>query len=94
MNLDKFNSLNQAQQQAILTAARESTVFQREFARNFDANLMATWPDMGVTIVRLTDEEKAAFQQLGMGAGIFDTIRGRMTNPQFLNQTLEYLATR
>ena len=94
MNLDRFNGLNEVQQQAILRASEASTAFQREFARNFDSTTMAAWPGMGVTIVTLTDEEKAAFQQLGMDAGIFDTIRTRMNNPQFLDQTLEYLATR
>jgi tripartite ATP-independent transporter DctP family solute receptor len=91
MNLDTFNSLSENQQQAILTAAASSVEYQRRIGRENDARLIQGWIDAGTNIIELTDAQKSVFQGLAIDGGVWDMIRGRMDNPQYLDDIIAQL---
>jgi tripartite ATP-independent transporter DctP family solute receptor len=91
MNMDKWNSLNQVQQDAIMEATRQSIDYQREFSRNINDEFIERWEEIGVTMVWPTDTEKAMFQVLAEEAGVWDMIRGNMDNPQLLDAMVDQL---
>lgn len=62
MNLGKFQSLSEDQQQAILTAAREAAELQRKLNREQDDEGLAEIAAAGVEIVE--DVDKAAFREM------------------------------
>ncbi|MCL2616255.1 MAG: DctP family TRAP transporter solute-binding subunit [Defluviitaleaceae bacterium] len=92
MNLDRWNSLSDMQRDALTSAAREAEVWQRNRVQELDAEILTAFAEQGVTVVELTLEEKLAFQELVLEAGVFDLARSRMDNPDLLDQMLEQLA--
>lgn len=83
MNLAKFRALPEAQQKALLEAAREAAVYQRRLNREQEGQDLATIKAAGVEVVEQVDTEafrrlafepvKAAFVALH-GAALIDAI--------------------
>ncbi|WP_304507889.1 DctP family TRAP transporter solute-binding subunit [Anaerotignum sp.] len=88
MNLDKFNSLSENQQNAILKAAEESTVYQRERSQELEKEILGRFTEGGTTVVELTDDEKAEWQQVVTDNNIFDLVKEKMEHPDYLDQML------
>lgn len=88
MNLDKFNSLTEEQQNAILKAAEESTVYQRERSQGLEEEILAGFEASGTTVVELTDEEKAEWKQVVTDNNIYDLVKEKMEHPEYLDEML------
>ena len=67
MNLDKFNSLSQEQQEAILKAAEEAGEFERQLRQEINEETLQQIEDAGVEVTTpALDEFKSAVQ------GVYD----------------------
>lgn len=88
MNLDKFNSLSENQQNAILKAAEESTSYQRERSQELEKEILQRFADGGTTIVELTDAEKGEWQKVVSDNKIFDLVKTKMEHPEYLDEML------
>ncbi|WP_352401015.1 DctP family TRAP transporter solute-binding subunit [Anaerotignum sp.] len=88
MNLDKFNSLSEKQQNAILKAAEESTSYQRERSQELEKEILEGFEAGGTTVIQLTDEEKAAWQQVVTDNNIFDLVKKKMEHPEYLDEMI------
>jgi tripartite ATP-independent transporter DctP family solute receptor len=88
MNLDKFNSLSENQQNAILKAAAESTSFQRERSQELEKEILEKFAAGGTTVVELTDDEKAEWQKVVTDNNIFDLVKQKMEHPEYLDAML------
>lgn len=88
MNLDKFNSLTEEQQNAILKAAEESTAYQRERSQGLEEEILAGFEASGTTVVELTDEEKAEWKQVVTDNNIYDLVKEKMEHPEYLDEML------
>ena len=64
MNKSTFEGLNQAQQTALLAAAKKAEVFYLEEAKKQDAASVETFRAAGVEIAEMTPEDFAAWQAL------------------------------
>ncbi len=64
MNKAKWDSLSQDQQNIIMEAAHEATVWQREQTRELEEKAWQAFRDKGISIYMLTDEEKAELYRL------------------------------
>ncbi|WMI80262.1 DctP family TRAP transporter solute-binding subunit [Anaerotignum sp. MB30-C6] len=88
MNLDKFNSLSETQQNAILKAAEESTAYQRERSQELEKEILESFAAGGTTVVELSDEEKAEWQKVVTDNNIFDLVKEKMEHPEYLDEML------
>lgn len=88
MNLDKFNSLSEKQQNAILKAAEESTKYQRERSQEMEREILEGFSASGTTVITLTDEEKAVWQQTVTENRIFELVQQKMEHPEYLEKIL------
>ena len=89
MNLDKFNSLSEEQQQIIMDAATETTPYQREISRQYDEEILEAMREEGNVISELTLEEKDEWLAVVEEANIFDMIKENMQNPEMFDALLE-----
>jgi tripartite ATP-independent transporter DctP family solute receptor len=89
MNLDKYNSLSDNQKAAIQKATEESTKLQREASQKYEAAILKDFEAKGVTVLELTSEEKAVFQKVVTDAKVFDLVREKMDNPEYLDEILK-----
>ena len=85
MNLRKFNSLSLFQQQAILRAARDSTLYQRKRSAQIEERVLMNLENAGIIVTHPTTVEKAMFQQIVIDNRIYDLIRAKMDNPELLD---------
>ncbi|WP_317856121.1 DctP family TRAP transporter solute-binding subunit [Chakrabartyella piscis] len=88
MNLDKFNSLTAEQQDAIMAASAESTTYQRERSQELEAEILEGFAASGTTVVELTTDEKAQWQQAANDAAVFDLVKASMEHPEYLDEML------
>jgi tripartite ATP-independent transporter DctP family solute receptor len=88
MNLEKYNSLSDKQKAAIDKAAEESTKLQREKSQEFETTILKNFATQGVKVIELTQEEKEAFQKIVTDAKVFDLVRQKMDNPEYLDEIL------
>lgn len=88
MNLDKYNSLTDEQRAAIDKAAKDSTEYQRQESQRLEGEILAGFEGQGVTVVELTAEEKAAWQQSVTDNKVFDIVKDKMDHPEYLDQIL------
>lgn len=89
MNLEKYNSLSDEQKAAIEKAVEESTKYQREASQNYEKEIMEGFEANDVTVVKLTDEEKGAFQEIITNANVFDIVKDKMDNPEYVDEILK-----
>lgn len=88
MNMDKFNSLSETQQNAILKAAEESTAYQRERSQELEKEILEGFKASGTTVVELTDDEKAEWQKVVTDNNIFDLVKEKMEHPEYLDEMI------
>ena len=88
MNLDKFNSLNESQKNAIMKASRASVVHSREMSRKLDKEIRKRFVEQGIVISELTPAQKQKWQDKIVEANIFDLVKKRMTNPEYLDRII------
>lgn len=88
MNLDKYNSLSDAQKAAIDKAAADSTAYQREVSQNLEKEIITRLEGQQVTVVQLTDEEKAAWQKIVTDANVYDLVKEKMDHPEYVDEIL------
>ena len=89
MNLDKFNSLSDKEQQAILKAAKETTTFQRERSQELEKQILKNIGDEGVTITELTPEQKDEWQKIIVDADIYELVKSKMDHPEYMDELLK-----
>ncbi|MPW25410.1 DctP family TRAP transporter solute-binding subunit [Alkalibaculum sp. M08DMB] len=89
MNLDKYNSLSDNQKAAILKASEESTKYQREQSQKYEKEIMDGFESKGVTVIELTADEKAEFQKVITDANIFELVKEKMDNPDYVDGILK-----
>lgn len=89
MNLEKFNSLTEKQQEAILMAARKSTQYQRELSGQYEAEIIQGFRDEGKDVIEITEADKSLFQQRVIDAGIFDLVKGKVEHPEYVDAWLK-----
>lgn len=86
MNLDRWNSLTEKQQNIIQRAMKDATEVQLKESEDSEQTSIKTMEDSGCTVVKLSDEEKQAFQAVIEKAGIFDLVKKNMDNPKYLEE--------
>ncbi|MDF2950642.1 MAG: hypothetical protein K0S18_225 [Anaerocolumna sp.] len=89
MNPDSYNSLTDNQKEALNKAMAEATEYQLQLSAENDAKAVETIEAAGSEVIELTDAEKAAFQEIIVGANIFDMVKGKMEHPEYLDQMME-----
>jgi len=90
MNLDKYNSLSDNQKAAIDKAVEASVKLQREASQNYEKQILENFESKGVKVIELTDEEKAEFQKVIDDAKIFDLVKEKMDNPEYVDEILNH----
>lgn len=88
MNEDKFNSLTEDQQEAVLKAMEEATEFQLQNNLDLEEDGIKACEDGGAEIIELTADEKAAWQQVMTDADIFSMVQDKMDHPEYLDAML------
>ena len=63
MNKDKFNSLPEEYQQVLTECAEDACEYQKQLNRDSESEKLDGFEDAGMTISRLTDEQKEAFKE-------------------------------
>ncbi|WP_319483418.1 DctP family TRAP transporter solute-binding subunit [uncultured Cohaesibacter sp.] len=89
MNLDKFNSLSDVEKDAIVTAAKETTSFQRKRSQELETEILARIKAQGVTVTELTAEQKALWQKSVVDAKIYDLVKSKMDHPEYMDAFLK-----
>lgn len=89
MNLKKYNSLTDQQRAAIDKAAVESTKFQRMRSQELEKTILAGFGKHGTVVTTLTPEEKGAWQKIIQDAKIFDVVKKKMANPNYVDEMLK-----
>ncbi|MCS2609613.1 DctP family TRAP transporter solute-binding subunit [Halomonas dongshanensis] len=89
MNLERYNALDESQQQAIHEAVEAATAFQRERSQALEAEVVERFSEQsGVTVTELTPEQKALWQQAMLDADIYSMVGSMMDHPEYLEQLL------
>ncbi|MFV0333506.1 MAG: DctP family TRAP transporter solute-binding subunit [Tropicimonas sp.] len=88
MNLEKYNSLSDEQRAALDEVMKQATAYQRNRSQELEAEILASFADQGVTVVELTPEQKKAWQDKVIEANIYDLVKSKMENPEYLDQML------
>ena len=92
MNLDKWNSLTEEQKEIVQRAMDEAAAFQIEMSQQKEGDIIAMLRQNGNTVVNISPEEKKAFQDIIVDAGVHDMVRNAMTHPEYFDQMKENLA--
>lgn len=88
MNLEKFNSLSERQQNALVKAFREMTPWQRQRSQELEKDILVRIGQKG-TVVTLTPEEKKVWQDMVNEAKVYDIVKKKMSNPAYLDAALK-----
>lgn len=90
MNLEKYNKLSDAQKAAIEKATKESTDFQRKQSQKYEGQILDKLRKGGTVVTELSAEDKEAWQKRVVDAKVFDRVKSKMQNPQYLDQMLAH----
>lgn len=82
-----FDSLSEANQQVILDAAEVAIAFNRETSRAVEASAIAFAESQGVSVVRLSDEQRAAFRDVMQPVAI-DWLRANIDTPALIDEAI------
>lgn len=93
MNLDRWNSLTKKQQDIIQRAMKEATKVQLKESEDSEETSIKTMEKAGCTVIKLSDEQKQAFQTIIEKAGIFNLVKKNMDNPRYLEEMQSELKT-
>ncbi|MCA0202879.1 MAG: TRAP transporter substrate-binding protein [Proteobacteria bacterium] len=86
-----FSGLTPENQQVILDAAAVAIAYNRETSRAVEASAIARAEEAGVTVVRMTDEQRDAFRQVMQPAAI-EWLRGNVDHPDLIDAALAAVA--
>lgn len=86
-----FSGLTPENQQVILDAAAVAIAYNRETSRAVEASAIARAEEAGVTVVRMTDEQRDAFRQVMQPAAI-DWLRSNVDRPELIDAALAAVA--
>ena len=89
MNLERYNALDSDEQQALQDAMKEATAFQRERSQELETDILANFDEQGITVTTLTQEQKQPWQQAVIDAEIYELVKSKMNNPEYLDQLLD-----
>lgn len=78
-----FSSLSPENQQVITDAAAAAIAYNRETSRAVEAAAIARAEEAGVTVLRLSDEQRDAFRQVMQPAAI-EWLRANMAHPELI----------
>lgn len=82
---DFFSGLPEADQQAIRDAASAAIAYNREASRAAEAEAISAAEEKGVTVQRLTEEQRAAFKAVMQPAAL-DWLRENLDTPELIEQ--------
>ena len=82
-----FSGLPEADQQVILDAAAAAIAFNRETSRAVEAAAITRAEEAGVTVLRLTGDQRDAFRQVMQPVAI-DWLRANVDNPDLIEAAL------
>ncbi|MDR1828049.1 MAG: DctP family TRAP transporter solute-binding subunit [Methylobacteriaceae bacterium] len=85
MNPAKFKSLKKEHQDAIVNAAKESVEWQRNRVHEQDAVIINKVQKEGMTVVELTPEQKALWQQKVIDGKVYDLVKSKMEHPEYFD---------
>lgn len=91
MNPDKYEALTDGQREAVDRAMREATEFQLEISAQEEKTAVRQMEEYGCQVNELTPEAKGQFQEIILGAGVYDTARQSMEHPEYLEQMQQEL---
>lgn len=79
-----FSSLSEENQQVIMDAAGAAIAYNRETSRAVETSAITSAEEAGVTVVRLSDEQRAAFRDVMQPAAI-EWLRDNVDNPDLID---------
>ncbi|MCC5969222.1 MAG: TRAP transporter substrate-binding protein [Pararhodobacter sp.] len=82
-----FDSLSEEYQQVVLDAAESAIAFNRETSRAVEASAIDFAREQGVTVVELTDEQRAAFRDV-MQPVANDWLAANIDNPALIDEAI------
>lgn len=82
-----FSGLPEADQQVILDAAAAAIAYNRETSRAVEASAITRAEEAGVTVLRLTDDQRAAFRTAMQPVAI-DWLRANVDTPDLIEAAL------
>lgn len=88
MNLDKFNSLSERQQNALVKAFKEVTHWQRQRSQELEKEIIVRLAEKG-QVIELDPAEKKVWQDKVMEAKVYDIVKKKMSNPGYLDAALK-----
>jgi len=86
-----FSGLSPENQQVILDAAAVAIAYNRETSRAVEASAITRAEEAGVTVVRMTDEQRDAFRQVMQPAAI-EWLQGNVDHPDLIDAALAAVA--
>lgn len=86
-----FSGLSPENQQVILDAAAVAIAYNRETSRAVEASAITRAEEAGVTVVRMTDEQRDAFRQVMQPAAIA-WLQGNVDHPDLIDAALAAVA--
>ena len=85
MNLDLFNSMSEAQQEAVMTAMADTQKYHLDQCASFEEYAEGEFEKAGATVITLTDEEKVAFQDAVASADCESMAKELMVHPEIVD---------
>lgn len=85
MNLDLWNSMNEAQQQVLMECMKEATEYERERSTYYEQEILDKMEEQGIIVTEPTAEEKQLWKDLVLGSDTFDLVREQMEHPELLD---------
>ena len=89
INQEKFDSLSEDHQKALLEAIVEATKLQRSRAVEIDNELITKFRNLGNEVIELTPDEKAVWRQQAIDGKVYDLVKEKMDNPEILDTVLQ-----
>jgi TRAP-type C4-dicarboxylate transport system substrate-binding protein len=89
MNLDLWKSMTIAQQETVLQAVRESTVFERERSTHYEGIILDNMREYGTIITELTPAQKLVWKNRILDSGVYSIIKNQMVHPEYLDDLVK-----
>lgn len=88
MNKAKYDSLSEKQQKAIDDAVKAFVAKHRQRSVELDNMSIDKFKKAGCEVVELNDADRAQWQKTAVDAGVYDLIKSKMDNPEYLDQII------
>ncbi|BEU88878.1 TRAP transporter substrate-binding protein [Selenomonas sp. TAMA-11512] len=86
MNLEKWNSLTQEQRDIIYRAMTEAAEYQIQLSQGNEGKIIKMLEENGNVVTLISPEEKKAFQDLIVNAGVHEMAQQKMEHPEYFDQ--------